>query len=48
MSDYNSIEELLEGERGESVHVECGRDAVDRAVRFFHRAYSGRRCAFYV
>lgn len=48
MSDYNSIEELLEGERGESVHVECGRDAVDRAVRFVHRAYAGRRCAFYV
>lgn len=48
MADYNSIEELLEGERGESVHVECGRDAVDRAVRFVHRAYAGRRCAFYV
>lgn len=48
MTDYNSIEELLEGERGESVHVECGRDAVDRAVRYVHRAYAGRRCAFYV
>lgn len=48
MADYNSIEELLEGERGESVHVECGRDAVDRAVRYVHRAYAGRRCAFYV
>lgn len=48
MADYNSIEELLEGERGESVHVECGRDAVDRAVRFVHRAYAGRRCASYV
>lgn len=48
MADYNSIEELLEGERGESVHIECGRDAVDRAVRFVHRAYAGRRCAFYV
>ena len=48
MADYNTIEELLEGERGESVHVECGRDAVDRAVRYVHRAYAGRRCAFYV
>lgn len=48
MADYNSIEELLEGERERSVHVECGRDAVDRAVRFVHRAYAGRRCAFYV
>ena len=48
MADYNSIEELLEGERGASVHIECGRDAVDRAVRFVHRAYAGRRCAFYV
>ena len=48
MADYNSIEELLEGERGESVHVECGRDAVDRAVRYVHRAYAGRRCAFFL
>lgn len=48
MADYDSIEELLEGERGESVHIECGREAVDRAVRFVHRAYAGRRCAFYV
>ncbi|HIR02203.1 MAG TPA: LytTR family transcriptional regulator DNA-binding domain-containing protein [Candidatus Aveggerthella stercoripullorum] len=48
MADYNSIEELLEGERERSVHVECGRDAVDRAVRFVHRAYASRRCAFYV
>ena len=48
MTDYATIEELLEGERGTSVHIECGRDAVGRAVRFVHRAYSGRRCAFYV
>lgn len=48
MTDYATIEELLEGERGKSVHVECGRDAVDRAVRFVHRAYARRRCAFYV
>ena len=48
MADYNTIEELLEGERGNSVHVECGRDAVDRAVRFVHGAYATRRCAFYV
>lgn len=48
MADYNSIEELLEGERERSVHIECGRDAVDRAVRFVHRAYASRRCAFYV
>lgn len=48
MSDYDSIEELLEGERGASVHIECGREAVDRAVRFVHREYANRRCAFYV
>lgn len=48
MADYNTIEELLEGERGSSVHIECGRDAVDRAVRFVHGAYTNRRCAFYV
>lgn len=48
MADYATIEELLEGERGKSVHVECGRDAVDRAVRFVHCAYARRRCAFYV
>ena len=48
MADYNTIEELLEGERGSSVHIECGRDAMDRAVRFVHGAYTNRRCAFYV
>lgn len=48
MADYNTIEELLEGEWGSSVHIECGRDAVDRAVRFVHGAYANRRCAFYV
>ena len=48
MADYNTIEELLEGERGNSVHVECGRDAVDRAVRFVHGAYANRRCAFFM
>ena len=32
MADYNSIEELLEGERGESVHVECGRDMAEDPV----------------
>lgn len=48
MADYETIEELLEGERDSSVHVECGRDAVDRAVRFVHATYASRRCAFYV
>lgn len=48
MADYGTIEELLEGERGRSVHIECGRDATDRAVRFVHREYASRRCAFYV
>ena len=48
MADYDTIEDLLEGEQGRSAHIECGRDATDRAVRFVHRAYADRRCAFYV
>ncbi|WP_294438747.1 LytTR family transcriptional regulator DNA-binding domain-containing protein [uncultured Slackia sp.] len=48
VADYGTIEELLEGERDKSVHIECRRDATDRAVRFIHRTYANRRCAFYV
>ena len=48
MAGYDSIEELLDREEGASVHIECGREAVDRAVRHVHERYAGRRCAFFL
>ena len=45
---YASVEELLAGEMGASVHIECGRETVDRAARFVHERYQRRRCAFYL
>ena len=48
MPEYDSIEALLEGEFGNSVHIECTKEATDRAVRFVHQHYRTRRCAFYL
>ncbi|OUP09177.1 LytTR family transcriptional regulator DNA-binding domain-containing protein [Collinsella sp. An2] len=48
MAGYDSIEELLGHEEGASVHIECGREAVDRAARLVHERYAGRRCAFFL
>lgn len=48
MTEYESIEALLTAEEGASVHVECGRDTVDRAVRFVHEHYAPRRRAFFL
>lgn len=45
---YDSVEELLAARENESVHLECSRETVDRAVRFVHEHYARRRCAFYV
>lgn len=45
---YASVEELLAGEMGASVHIECGRETVDLAARFVHERYQRRRCAFYL
>lgn len=47
-ASYDTVEELLADREGESVHLECGRETVDRAVRFVHARYSRRRCAFFV
>lgn len=47
-STYDTVESLLAAREGESVHLECGRETVDRAVRFVHERYARRRCAFYV
>lgn len=47
-STYDTVEGLLSARKDESVHLECGRETVDRAVRFVHERYARRRCAFYV
>ena len=47
-STYDTVESLLAAREDESVHLECGREKVDRAVRFVHERYARRRCAFYV
>lgn len=47
-SSYDTVESLLAAREDESVHLECGRETVDRAVRFVHERYARRRCAFYV
>ena len=46
--DYNSVEELIQGELNKSIHLECGREtsrSVLAAVRSF---YQKKRCAFYL
>ena len=47
-TEYPSVEALLEDRSNESTHFECGREAVDRAVRFVHAHYKNRRCAFFL
>ena len=47
-ASYETVEDLLADREGESVHLECRRETVDRAVRFVHGRYARRRCAFYV
>lgn len=47
-ASYASIEELLAGKANASVHIECGRETVDRAARFVHEHYARRRCAFFL
>ncbi len=47
-TSYDSVEELLETRANESVHLECPRETIDRAVRFVHERYARRRCAFYL
>lgn len=47
-TSYDTVEDLLAAHENESVHLECSRDTVDRAVRFVHQRYAQRRCAFYL
>ena len=47
-ASYDTVENLLAAREDESIHLECGRETVDRAVRFVHERYARRRCAFYV
>lgn len=47
-ASYDTVEELLAAREGESVHLECRRETVNRAMRFTHERYTRRRCAFYV
>ena len=47
-ASYETVEDLLADREGESIHLECARETVDRAVRFVHERYARRRCAFYV
>lgn len=47
-ASYNTVEDLLDALEGESVHLECRRETVDRAVRFVHERYARRRCAFFL
>ena len=47
-ASYETVEDLLADREGQSVHLECARETVDRAVRFVHERYARRRCAFYV
>ena len=47
-ASYDTVENLLAAREDESVHLECGRETVDRAVRFVHERYARRHCAFYV
>ena len=48
MSEYDSIEQLLESEADKRVHIECSREATERAMRFVHERRSGHRCAFFM
>ncbi len=45
-ADFGSVEELIEGRQGESLHVECGRETGERARAAVQRVYASRRCAF--
>ena len=47
-TSYDTVEDLLADRTDESVHLECARETVDRAVRFVHERYARRRCAFFV
>lgn len=46
--DYQSIEALIEGESGKSIHIECGRDTSRGALAAVQAFYQKKRCAFYL
>lgn len=47
-ADYATIDELIAGEEGKSVHIECGREACHGALEAVRRVYAKRRIAFYL
>lgn len=47
-TEYDSIEALVKGARERCLHVECGPELTQRAVRALREAYAGRRLAFYL
>lgn len=48
MTEYDSIEALVEGEREQCLNVECGPELTQRAVEAVRKVYAGRRTAFYL
>lgn len=48
MTEYDSIEALVEGEREQCLNVECGPELTQRAVSAVRGVYAGRRMAFYL
>lgn len=47
-NDYPSVEELIAGQHGVSLHIECDRQTGERARKAVQEAYRGMRCAYYL
>ena len=46
--DYNSVEELIQGELNKSIHLECGRETSRSVLAAVRSVYQKKRCAFYL
>lgn len=47
-NDYASVEELIAGQIGQSLHIECDRRTGERARAAVRETYRSRRCAYYL
>lgn len=47
-SDYNSIDELINGEVNKSIHIECSRSTTREALQSVRACYHKKRCAFFL
>lgn len=47
-SDYNSIDELINGEANKSIHIECSRGTTREALQSVRACYQKKRCAFFL